>query len=692
MENVSSMFPYGDLDAGETVEDRLTGPGASIRSLKRKTELLAPAGKWEALEAVLEAGADAVYLSGKRFQMRAHRKDFNFDDEALARAVTYAHERNKRVYVTVNALLAEHELEDCRSFLVLLQEAGADGAIVCDLAVLALARELGVTYELHGSTMMNIHEAGQARVLKRLGLHRAVTSRDIGIAAAGRLGDESGLAVEYFLHGDMCVAQSGACSLSGIVFGKSSNRGECMKPCRWKYDLLRADIDAEPIASGHLMAIRDLSLCRQIPELVDAGIGALKIEGRMRDAGYLRDIVGIYRGLLDKFYACPQAYRVTPEEAEALFKLRVREQSSLTATGAPSNTTFFDISGIREPLMISNGLREDEMPSCLQEAEWTSPVPAAAGVPALAVTVASPQGAAAALEAGASRIYLAAETSQYGAQQWTADRMQEAVDLVRAASVELGFHTPHVSSAREEAAWVVMESLCPGPDYVLAHHFGTLAGARKHFPGAAIVADTGFNVLNTRAAEALLEWGVSCVAPSLEAGLEDVAVLAAHPGLELELFAHGPVTGMLLDHCIIAMNLTRGGSRDVCRSICGRTAFSLRDQKGETRSIMTDQYCRNHIMTARDVALLPHLPVFLRMHPASLRIDGTLYSPQLLGRIVRAYRDFLDRYEEDGDVPGPAPELWEPLCADSPRPWNLGGYAQSVTRSASTLETKKRIL
>jgi len=306
MENVSSMFPYGDLDAGETVEDRVTGPGASIRSLKRKTELLAPAGKWEALEAVLEAGADAVYLSGKRFQMRAHRKDFNFDDEALARAVTYAHERNKRVYVTVNALLAEHELEDCRSFLVLLQEAGADGAIVCDLAVLALARELGVTYELHGSTMMNIHDAGQARVLKRLGLHRAVTSRDIGIAAAGRLGDESGLAVEYFLHGDMCVAQSGACSLSGIVFGKSSNRGECMKPCRWKYDLLRADIDAEPIASGHLMAIRDLSLCRQIPELVDAGIGALKIEGRMRDAGYLRDIVGIYRRLLDKFYACPK--------------------------------------------------------------------------------------------------------------------------------------------------------------------------------------------------------------------------------------------------------------------------------------------------------------------------------------------------------------------------------------------------
>ena len=211
MENVSSMFPYGDLDAGETVEDRLTGPGASIRSLKRKTELLAPAGKWEALEAVLEAGADAVYLSGKRFQMRAHRKDFNFDDEALARAVTYAHERNKRVYVTVNALLAEHELEDCRSFLVLLQEAGADGAIVCDLAVLALARELGVTYELHGSTMMNIHEAGQARVLKRLGLHRAVTSRDIGIAAAGRLGDESGLAVEYFLHAT-CSGPVNACS------------------------------------------------------------------------------------------------------------------------------------------------------------------------------------------------------------------------------------------------------------------------------------------------------------------------------------------------------------------------------------------------------------------------------------------------------------------------------------------------
>jgi len=665
-------------------------PADTIRLLRRRTELLAPAGRADALDAVLEAGADAVYISGKRFQMRAHRTDFHFDDNALRRAVETVHQRDKRVYVTVNVLLGQHEVAGAREFLGFLDTLGMDGVIVCDLATLRIAGELGLHTELHASTMMNVHDIDQALVLRDLGVARVVTSRDISIREAGLLSERSGLAVEYFLHGDMCVAQSGHCAMSGLVFGKSANRGECMKPCRWEYELvnLRDGVSAGPLREGHLMALRDLALLRNIPELVEAGIWALKIEGRMRDAKYLAHVVRIYREALDGYYDMPGAWTATSDLLERLFRDRVRELSCLACTGAPSHAGFFDVSGKREPLMLSNGARE----APLDIARLTPPEPASAdtnvsrAAPALAVSVSSLAAADAALDAGADRVYLAAETSQYEEAHWTPSSFRDAATRIVRRGAALGVRTPRVTATGARPAWRALLALCPEKEvrYVLVHHLGALKRARDDLPHAIIVADYGFNAFNGPAIETLHALGAAIVTPGLEAGLEDVAAMAREAAVPLELIAHGPVAAMLIDHCMIATHLSRSGGKDVCRGPCKHARFALRDRTGEVRHIIADQFCRNHVLTALDVAILPALDTFLRIGPASLRIEAQWYAPALVGALTRAYRDAMDRWADGATPVAPPEDDWMTLMAAAPRPWNFGGYAQRITRSAST--------
>lgn len=671
-------------------EHLILNPAEAIRSFHRRTELLAPAGRLDVLEAVLDAGADAVYVSGKRFQMRAHRKDFHFDDDTLRRAALLVHGRGKRLYVTVNVILGNHEVGEARDFMQFLDSLGVDGIITCDLATLRIAGELGLRAELHASTMMNVHDLDQTLMLRDLGVRRVVTSRDISIREAGLLSERSGLAVEYFLHGDMCVAQSGQCALSGLVFGKSANRGECMKPCRWEYELinLREGASAGPLRTGHLMALRDLALLRNIPELVDAGIWALKIEGRMRDAAYLRHVVGLYREALDGYYAMPGGWTAGSDLLERLFRERVREVSCLACTGAPSHAGFFDVSGKREPLMLSNGGREASVD--VGGKVVTFPVSKESGsrrsTPALAVCVGAVEATNAALDAGVDRIYLAVETSQYQEAHWTPDSFREAAALAVGRGAALGIRTPRVTAAGARASWRNLVALCEDVEvrFVLVHHLGALKRAREAFPQAAIIADYGFNVLNAPAAETLHALGAQIVTPSIEAGFEDVLLLARGCAVPLELAAHGPVAGMLIDHCMIALHLSRSGSKDVCRGPCKHAQFALRDRMGEVRHIIADQFCQNHILTAHDLATLPELDAFLHLGAASLRIEAQWYAPELVGALTRAYRGALDRWSA-GDAPAAPPrEDWTALMAAGPRPWNFGGYVQRVTQSAST--------
>ncbi|MBR3747496.1 MAG: U32 family peptidase, partial [Selenomonadaceae bacterium] len=202
---------------------------------KKSVELLAPAGNFDSLIAAVEAGADAVYLGGKAFNMRVHRSDFNFSDDELKSAIEFAHGRGVKIYVTLNNLISAEEIAPLEKFLKFLDEIHPDAILVQDLAVINLVRKLGIKIPMHASVMMNTHNFRTIELLKSFGITRIVVGRELSLTEVSLLKERTGIEVEYFMHGDMCFAESGQCIHSGVVFGQSGNRGRCMKPCRWPY-------------------------------------------------------------------------------------------------------------------------------------------------------------------------------------------------------------------------------------------------------------------------------------------------------------------------------------------------------------------------------------------------------------------------------------------------------------------------
>ena len=252
-------------------------------------ELLSPAGNREALIAAVQNGADAVYLGYTAFGARSYAG--NFDEAGLAEAVRYCHERGRRVYVTVNTLVKEPEMDDAADVLEMLCRRGADAVLVQDLGLAALCRERFPDLALHASTQMTIHNAQGVRLLREMGFTRVVPARECPLEEI-RLIAAEGLETEVFVHGALCVSVSGQCLFSGIIGGRSGNRGKCAQPCRMRYR--RPDG-----VQGCLLCTRDLMLLQRLPELRDAGVDSLKIEGRMKRPEYVAVVTAAYRRALD---------------------------------------------------------------------------------------------------------------------------------------------------------------------------------------------------------------------------------------------------------------------------------------------------------------------------------------------------------------------------------------------------------
>jgi U32 family peptidase len=669
---------------------------SQIQDLTRKVELLAPAGRQDSLEAVLEAGADAVYFGAKHFNMRHHRKDFNFGDSELREAIARVHRDGARAHIVVNSLLGEDDLQRARDLLIRIEQAGADAIILQDLGVLRLAQELSLGMPLHASTMMNVHHPEQALALKSLGIHRVIASRDIDLRTVAEIGRVADIETECFIHGDMCVAHSGQCSLSGVLFGKSSNRGECMKPCRWAYDLVRLDSDvpAKPLRSGHLLAIKDLCLLRHIPNLIQAGVCSFKIEGRMRDAAYLRTVVATYRQALDAYYACPTAFEARSDLMEQVYRSQVRRLSTLTLLGSPSHRDHFDTSGQREPLFLSKGCREASGDDQTLPTNGSATAVMWGGdLPHLAVAVADVESARAALEAGADRIYSAAERPVVSTSGWSLEDLAGFVELAHSRSVTVGVRTPRATSDREWAAtrWLLERVSGLGVDHVLVHHLGTLRLARQTCPTASVIADYGLNVLNSAAAALLARHDVAQVTLSNEAGLADLHSLAEAAPMPLEVLAHGPIAGMLTEHCLMALYVLGEGRKDVCRGPCRHAEFGLKDAFGQVRPIVADQYCRNHLLTGHDLAILPEIERFGFAGVGSFRIEGQFYPAAHVGLVTRAYRLRLDAIHSTNGHRDAWKQAWEDARKAGPRPLNYGPYVRSIVDSRSTVEVMKEL-
>ncbi|MBQ8514677.1 MAG: U32 family peptidase [Ruminococcus sp.] len=280
-----------------------------VRPDRKYPEVLVPAGDRERLKAALDYGADAIYLGGNQFTMRA--APANFSGEQLTEAVEMAHAKGVRVYLTCNTLPRNPELQAFPQFLADAQAAGVDAVIVADLGLLSMIRKYAPDMEIHMSTQTGIVNYATANMLYELGVRRVVLARELSLAdiAEIRRNIPEDMEIEAFVHGAMCVSFSGRCLLSAYLTGRDANRGACAQPCRWKYHLMEETrpgqfFPVEEDDSGtYIMNAKDLCMIDYIPELVQAGVSSLKIEGRAKSAYYVSVVANAYRAAVDAFLA-----------------------------------------------------------------------------------------------------------------------------------------------------------------------------------------------------------------------------------------------------------------------------------------------------------------------------------------------------------------------------------------------------
>jgi peptidase U32 len=309
--------------------------------MKNKPELLAPAGNMEKCKIALRYGADAVYLGGKMFGLRAFAN--NFSIEEIAEAAAYAHGLGKKVYVTVNIFAHNEDLDRLPDYLLELQKAGVDALLISDLGVWNVARQTVPEMPLHVSTQANTSNWAAVQAWKALGAERVVLARELSLEEIREVGTRTDVELEAFVHGAMCISYSGRCLLSSYLTGRDGNRGACAQACRWEYSLIeknRSDegFDIEEDERGtYVMNSKDLCLIDHIPDLIEAGICSLKIEGRMKSIHYVATVVSVYRKAIDAYWNDPKKYQVTDEWRQELEKVSHRPYTKGFAFGKPGS-------------------------------------------------------------------------------------------------------------------------------------------------------------------------------------------------------------------------------------------------------------------------------------------------------------------------------------------------------------------
>ena len=613
---------------------------------RNSVELLAPAGTWEALEAAVEAGADAVYLGGKHFNMRMHRNDTNFDDAMLKEAVSYTHSHGVKLYITINNLISDEELPALKKYLAYLNEIRPDAVLVQDFAILKLVREMGISIPLHASVMMNTHNEHAIEKLKEYGMTRIVVGREMTLSELSLFHERTGIEVEYFMHGDMCISESGQCIHSGVLFGQSGNRGRCLKPCRWPYQLIdehTGEVLDEAGPGPYKLALKDMCMYRSIPELIQAGVSSFKIEGRMRPAEFIRRIVSIYRKAIDDYIADPVGYHVDESGWKNLYENRARDFTTTFAFGAPTKQDI-GFSGEREPRFFSNAVEEAGFQDEILKAE--PPIKRKSGQPPiLSVRVSSPEAAKKAIDAGADTVYAGGEAF-LPLHPWKLDDYREVIAYAKDHAASVVINTPRTTMRRECGE---LEQFLPAvaklqPDGILVSNLGTLSLAKK-LTDLPLRADLSFNLFNPLAAEFLRDNGIRMAAASLELSFGQLRSLTEHTALPIEAVIHGSYESMICDHNLPGMSLPHYHFLDNPELM--NRPYALLDRAGEVHPIRTDQYGRSHIYFAKDLCLYPYLEKFGGV--ASCRIEAQLYDPDWAGILTGLYRRALDGLAKNGD-------------------------------------------
>ncbi|MCE5097526.1 U32 family peptidase [Staphylococcus devriesei] len=318
----------------------LTEINSKPKNKVKKPELLAPAGNLEKLKIAVHYGADAVFLGGQEYGLRSNAD--NFTMEEIREGVEFANKYNAKIYVTTNIIAHDENVDGLENYLRNLEATGASGIIVADPLIIETCKQVAPKLEIHLSTQQSLSNYKAVEYWKEEGLNRVVLARETGAMEMKEMKENVDIEIEAFIHGAMCIAYSGRCTLSNHMTARDSNRGGCCQSCRWDYDLLSVDQDGEldlyyqedevvPFA----MSPKDLKLIESIPQMMDIGIDSLKIEGRMKSIHYIATVVSVYRKVIDAYAEDPENFKIKPEWLIELDKCANRDTAPAFFEGTP---------------------------------------------------------------------------------------------------------------------------------------------------------------------------------------------------------------------------------------------------------------------------------------------------------------------------------------------------------------------
>ncbi|CAH1214020.1 hypothetical protein PAECIP111892_03952 [Paenibacillus auburnensis] len=617
----------------------------------REIELLAPAGTFEIFKDVVQSACDAVYFGGPVLNMRMMRKGYNLSHEEIAQALVIAHSLDKKVYVTVNNLFSEEDVEEAREYLRFLDEVQPDALIVQDMAVLELIREMGLTVPVHASVMMNVHNLEMIYALRELGVSRVVTSREMDLQTAKLLGQRSGMELEYFIHGDMCSVHGANCYFSSQVFGMSSNRGKCMKPCRWDYRIKK---DGYVFPAEYPLAVKDMFMYEHLPELIESGITSFKIEGRMRDKEFMVMLANSYGEAIDRYIDDPVGFDRTVDSKE-LYKNRKRDFSTAYAFGKPglSNINrryegtgkFYSTGKVFSTPTAERELSEDRVMQLRER--FAEGKKAKSAKPELAVRVNNMEQAKLVLELGVDHLYLPGDVFEPDL-PFTKQDIKELGALKGRTKLYLGMPRMMTELHFDQFSQLLSGECLP-VDGLLVTNLGAIHRFRDM--GYPMIGDSNLNVYNHLSAGLYTGLGLQKLTVSPEMTMEHFASFTSRCDLPLEVVVHGTPALMYMEHDLFENTEVMEPIGEEDNLHVSNKVLVLKTDKGEN-PVYRDQYGRCHLLFSKELCFLPMLGEMSDLGIASFRIEGATYSTTELRTIITAYQAAINGTSDTEDLLG----------------------------------------
>ncbi|GAA0084054.1 hypothetical protein UT300007_04930 [Clostridium sp. CTA-7] len=603
----------------------------------QEVELLAPAGNYEIFKEVIKSGADAVYLGGKIFNMRLHRKDFNFTNEELEEAINLAHSLNKKVYITVNNLLSSEDLLQAEEYLRFLEKIQPDALIVQDMSVVKLIKDLGLNLNIHSSVMMNVHNFETIKKLHELGITRVVVSRDIDLNTVKQFSKKTNMEFEYFVHGDMCVAHGSQCLYSGMLFGKSSNRGMCMKPCRWAY---KTNKEGQQYDTTFPMAVKDMYMYENIPELIDAGVVSFKIEGRMRDADYLINLINTYSDAIDRYINDPIHYD-RRKEAESLYENRKRDFSTAYAFGNPGLSyineryegtgKFYSTGKVFSKPVDEFEISEERV---VEVKELLKVDKKSKDKVKLSVKVNSYEAAMVAIEEGVDNIYLSGEVFQPNS-PFSKEEIIDIVKKKRNSKIYLGL--PRMMYEEDFSTYNdLLRNSNLGIDGILVTNLGSIEKFKDL--GLDLIGDYSLNIYNKLSADFYKNQGLSLGTLSCESPVINTKEILMESLLPLEIIVHGSPVVMYMSHDLYENTKVLEANKNSNRKYRDKNVLLLIDDKGNEHPVYRDNNGNNHMLLSKELCYMPILKELSELGAKSFRIEGCSYDNDTLRNIIKDYK------------------------------------------------------